>query len=76
MIAATHTASSTRVHASHRRNSRVGYLKCGRASHQILDPSGIEPTAISASTYSWNSLHPESLVGIPVRGKPRKTVDR
>ena len=76
MMAATHTASSTRVQASHSRNSSVGYLKCGRASHQILLPSGMLPTPTSVSMYSWYSAHPDRRVGMPVRGKLRKIVER
>src|SRR5947199_9115485 len=74
--AATHTASSTRVHTSHSRNSSVGYFQLGRTSHHSLVPSGIERVRTSDSTRKLNSPHESKRGGMPVRGKWRKIILR
>src|SRR5690242_679886 len=59
-IAATHTASSTRV----------------RTSHQIFDPSGMHWVRDSTSISSVYSLQERRARGTPVRGNPRNTTLR
>src|SRR5215471_6166096 len=73
-IAAMHTASSMRVHTSHTRNSSVGYVWCGRTSHQIFDPSGMLPVRVSALSNSSNSACERRIGGTPVRGKFLKMI--
>src|SRR5919201_263623 len=75
-IAATQTASSTRVQTSQTRNSSVGYAWCGRTSHQIFEPSGMQFVRTSASSSSPYSLYERMTGGIPVRGKFLKTTPR
>ncbi len=71
-MAAMHTASSTRVHTSQMRNSRVGYVQLGRTSHQIFEAFGMHFVSTIVSTRSTNSPQDASERGMPVRGKPRK----
>ena len=52
MRAARQIASSTRVAASHTRNSIVGYNACGRRSHQIFLPSSMD----LVFTRSWTKF--------------------
>src|SRR5947199_9552494 len=75
-IAARHTASSTRVHTSQMRNSSVGYLWLGRASHQILLASGRQLVRIIVSTRPSISAYDWKTGGMPVRGKWRKMIER
>src|SRR4051812_12491330 len=75
-IAAMHTASSTRVQTSQMRNSSVGYFQCGRTSHQIFEPSGMQPVTMSVSRYSSYALHDGRWRGTPERGNARKIVER
>ena len=56
-IAATHTASSSRVHTSVMRISSVGKREDGRRSHQILLASSMTPLRTSRSTV-WRVLLP------------------
>src|SRR5579872_3760111 len=76
MMAAMHTASSTRVHTSQMRNSSVGYDQLGRTSHQILEPSGMECVCTSVSTIYVKSDQDWNERGIPLRGKLRKMMLR
>src|SRR3954452_5567179 len=75
-MAAMHTASSTRVHTSHARNSSVGYFQFGRTSHHSFVPSGMQFVFTSVSTRLFSSAHDENKGGMPVRGKLRKTMLR
>src|SRR5262245_45180224 len=69
-------ASSTRVHTSQMRNSRVGYLALGRTSHKILVPLGMQLVRTSRSTNFLNSANELNSRGMPVRGKLRKMMLR
>src|SRR2546430_847856 len=75
-IAARHTASSMRVQASQMRNSSVGYLWLGRASHQILLASGRQLVRTIVSVSSSSSECDWKTGGMPVRGKWRKMMER
>src|SRR5919199_4908276 len=68
-IAAQQTASSTRVQTSQTRNSSVGYVWCGRTSHQIFEPSGMGFVRTSDWSTSWYSPYERMIGGMPVRGK-------
>src|SRR5262245_28206106 len=71
-----HTASSTRVHTSHRRNSSVGNFQFGRRSHHSFVPSGMQLVRTSVSTRLVNSAHDPNAGGRPERGKLRKMMLR
>ena len=67
-MAATHTASSSRVHTSVMRISSVGKRAEGRRSHQILLASSMTPLRTSRSTVWRYSSQLSKRPGRPVRG--------
>ena len=64
-----HRVSSTRVAASHTRNSIVGKMACGRRSHQIFFPSSMHLVFTRSSTKFSYSSYDANSGGTPVRGK-------